>query len=90
MVLSYSGEAPGYDWALVALKLYGTSATGSLTLFPAGEKVHKVVSLLWDADTRNDKPWKEKKGTPPPKPPEVGDIRTEPKPEVPKPQPMRP
>lgn len=83
MVLSYSGEAAGYDWAVLALKLYGTSATGSLTLLPEGEEVHKIVSLLWDKDTRNDKPWEEKRRPAPA--PKVGEIRTEPKPEIPVP-----
>lgn len=83
MVLSYSGEASGYDWAILALKLYGTSATGSLTLFPAGERVHKVVSLFWDRDTRNDTSRNGKRRQTPP--PSVGEIRTGPKPEIPSP-----
>lgn len=81
MVLWFAGEAPGYDWALVALKVYGTTATGSLTLFPTGEKSRRVVSMFHDKDTRDDgRP----PGAKPPRTavPEIGEISVSPPPEV--------
>ncbi|MEW5763419.1 MAG: hypothetical protein ACOYXN_05785 [Acidobacteriota bacterium] len=91
VVFSVSGEFPGYDWVSATLKIYGTTATGYLAAFPAGERVRKVTSNFFDRNTRDDlpKPRKADRGgtskppTPPPPPPSVGEIRTAP-PEVPK------
>lgn len=81
MVLWYAGEVPGHDWALVALKVYGNTATGSLTLFPTGEKAKRVVSMFHDRDTRDDG---RTGAVAPPRPavPEIGEIHTAPPPEV--------
>ncbi len=82
IVLSYAGKAPGYDWVSLALKIYGTRATGSMTLFPEGEPVRKIVSLFYDKDTRDDKPSLEKARRKP-RPPKVEGLKVEPPTEVP-------
>jgi hypothetical protein len=86
MVLTYSGEAPGHDWVVLALKVYGTRATGSLTLFPEGEPVRKLVSLLYDKDTRNDRPPGTRRSRKAIPPPSVSGLQTAPTPEVPRPR----
>jgi hypothetical protein len=87
VVFAFSGEYPGFDWVSVTLKIYGTTASGYLAAFPAGEKVRKITSNFYDRNTRDDlpKPRKARRDAPPkaPPPPSVGEIRTTP-PEVPK------
>jgi len=83
VILAYSGEAPGHDWVVLALKVYGTRATGSLTLFPTGEPARKVVSLFYDRDTRDDLPPAPRKPRKRPAAPTVGKVQTSPLPEVP-------
>ncbi len=85
LILSYSGEAPGYDWVVLALKIYGTRATASLTVFPAGEPVRKVVSTFYDRDTRDDAPPGPRRPRPKGPAPTLGPVETAPPPEVPAP-----
>jgi len=87
VILAFSGEAPGYDWVVLALKVYGTRATGSLTLFPSGEPARKTVSLFYDRDTRDDRPPVPRKSHKKPPLPSVGEVKTAPAPEVPVPPP---
>ncbi|MGC8722473.1 MAG: hypothetical protein ACP5VF_01175 [Acidobacteriota bacterium] len=61
VIFTFSGEVPGYDWVSICLKLYGTTATGYLAAFPEGEPVRKVVSNMYDRDTRDDLPPQEKR-----------------------------
>ncbi len=82
IVLSYAGKAPGYDWVSLALKIYGTRATGSMTIFPEGEPVRKIVSLFYDKDTRDDKPSYERTKRKP-QPPKVEGLKVEPPVEIP-------
>jgi len=69
IIFSYSGPVEGYDWVSVSLKIYGTSATGSLAAFPEGERVRKVVSNFYDRNTEDDSPEHKprRKPSPPPK-----------------------
>lgn len=85
IVFVFSGPLKGYDWVAATLKIYGTSATGYLAAFPAGEKVRKVTSNFYDRNTRDDRP-RAPKAAAPPSPPRVGEVRTVP-PEVPAPMP---
>lgn len=82
VVLSYSGQAPGYDWVSLALKIYGTRATGVMALFPEGEPTRKIVSLFYDRDTRDDKPPTEK-AKQKPRPPKVEGLQVAPPSETP-------
>ncbi len=86
MVLSYSGQAPGYDWVSLALKIYGTRATGALALFPEGEPARKIISAFYDRDTRDDKPPAAKTKTRP-KIPRVEGLQVSPPGEIPAPPP---
>jgi hypothetical protein len=61
VIFTFSGEVPGYDWVSICLKLYGTTATGYLAAFPEGEPVRKVVSNMYDRDTRDDLPAEQKR-----------------------------
>lgn len=90
VILAFSGQAPGYDWVILALKVYGTRATGSLTLFPEGDPARKVVSLFYDRDTRNDRPPAPRGPRKKAPPPTMGDVRIAPKPEIPSVPPPRP
>jgi hypothetical protein len=82
VVLSYSGQAPGYDWVSLALKIYGTRATGALVLFPEGEPARKIVSAFYDRDTADDRP-PDEKAKRKPKPPKVEGLRVAPPSETP-------
>jgi hypothetical protein len=91
IILSYSGEVPGYDWVVLVVKIYGTSATGSLTAIPEGDVVRKIVSTLYDRDTFDDSPapaGNQMLPTPPTPPhaPSMGTVTTTP-PEIPVPNP---
>ncbi len=85
IVFVFSGPLEGFDWVTATLKIYGTSATGFLAAFPAGEKVRKVTSNFYDRNTRDDGPRAQKKRRSSP-PPRVGEVRPAP-PEVPAPRP---
>jgi hypothetical protein len=85
IVFVFSGPLKGYDWVTATLKIYGTSATGYLAAFPAGEKVRKVTSNFYDRNTQDDRP-RPPKAARPPSPPRVGEVRSAPS-EVPAPPP---
>lgn len=82
IVFVFSGPLEGFDWVTATLKIYGTSATGYLAAFPAGEKVRKVTSNFYDRNTRDDQK-RPRKPAKAPAPPRVGEVRTAP-PEVPR------
>ena len=56
VVFSFAGPLPGYDWVSVSLKIYGTTATGVMAVFPEGEPTRKVVSNFYDRNTADDVP----------------------------------
>jgi hypothetical protein len=68
IILSYAGPMPGYDWVSVSLKIYGTTATGLLAVFPEGEPTRKYVSNFYDRDMRDDVPKPKTKPKPKPVP----------------------
>jgi hypothetical protein len=88
IILTFAGPLPGYDWVSVTLKIYGTTATGVMAVFPEGQPTRKVVSNFYDRDTRDDLPKVRKAPAPKPKPepPKVEGINPVPK-EVPALQP---
>jgi hypothetical protein len=75
IVFSFAGPLEGYDWVSVSLKIYGTTATGSMAAYPAGEKVRKVVSNFYDRNTEDDWPQPKPPKKKPAPPPEVGTIQ---------------
>ena len=75
IVFSFAGPLEGYDWVSVSLKIYGTTATGSMAAYPAGEKVRKLVSNFYDRNTEDDWPRAKAPKKKPAPPPEVGTIR---------------
>jgi hypothetical protein len=77
IIFSFTGPVAGYDWISVSMKIYGTSATGSLAAFPEGEKVRKVVSNFYDRNTEDDTPEPKRRKAPPP-PPSVETIKPTP------------
>lgn len=85
IVFVFSGPLDGFDWVAATLKIYGTSATGFLAAFPAGEKVRKVTSNFYDRNTRDDRP-KTPMARRPAAPQRMGEVRPAP-PEVPLPRP---
>ena len=56
IVFFFSGQIKGYDWVSISLKIYGRSASGFLAAFPEGERVRKVTSNFYDANTSDDGP----------------------------------
>jgi hypothetical protein len=72
----------------VTLKIYGTTATGVMAVFPEGQPTRKVISNFYDRDTRDDvaKVRKAPAPKPKPEPPKVEGINPVPK-EVPALQP---
>jgi|WetSurMetagenome_2_1015567.scaffolds.fasta_scaffold04119_3 hypothetical protein len=68
IILSYAGPMPGYDWVSVSLKIYGTTATGLLAVFPEGEPTRKYVSNFYDKDMRDDVPKPKARPKAPPAP----------------------
>ena len=84
VVFSFAGPLPGYDWVSVSLKIYGTTATGVMAVFPEGEPTRKVISNFYDRNTADDVPRAQKAPAPKPKPqpPKVEGIAPNPK-EVP-------
>ncbi len=86
VVFSFAGPLPGYDWVSVSLKIFGTTATGVMAVFPEGVPTRKIVSNFYDRDTRDDLPKKDRAPRPKPTPPKVEGVNPNPK-EVPIPQP---
>lgn len=75
IIFSYAGPAEGYDWVSLSLKIYGTTATGSMAAFPEGVKVRKIVSNFYDRNTEDDWPRAKAPKKKPAPPPEIGTIR---------------
>jgi hypothetical protein len=75
IVFSFAGPLDGYDWVSVSLKIYGTTATGSMAAYPAGDKVRKVVSNFYDRNTEDDWPQARARAKKPAPPPQVGPIQ---------------
>mgnify|MGYP001592957268 CR=1 FL=1 len=91
IIFSFAGPLPGYDWVSVSLKIYGTTATGVMAVFPEGEPTRKIVSNFYDRNTLDDVPKARKAHArrpkpQPPKAPKVEGIAPNPK-EVPALQP---
>jgi hypothetical protein len=86
IILSFAGPLPGYDWVSVSLKIYGTTATGIMAVFPEGEPTRKLVSNFYDRNTSDDvrKPRPSPKPKPAPQLPKVEGISPAPR-EVPLP-----
>ncbi len=85
IILSFAGPMPGYDWVSLSLKIYGTTATGLMAVFPEGEPTRKFVSNFYDKDTRDDVPKPKPKPKAPPAPmPKIEGINPAPR-EVPLP-----
>ena len=84
IVFSFAGPLPGYDWVSVSLKIYGTTATGVMAVFPEGEPTRKVISNFYDRNTADDVRTERKAPAPKPKPqpPKVEGVNPNPK-EVP-------